>query len=310
MVLADLIVGKFLRNLYFKQTSGLYYRTTYAIDSTEAEVLIFGSSRANHHYVPEIFEETLKLSCYNTGRDGNSILYNYAIFESVIKRYSPKLIILDIVPGDMSFSDYSYERLTSLLPYYKDHPEIRETVHLRGQFEKYKLISSIYPFNSSLITILIGTSELNKERKPDIKGYIPLYGIMQDTIPVRKSFSSDKLDKNKLQALEAIFKTCNEKGVQIVLVTSPYFAQIEMDYSQNLVSELCDKYQIDFLDYSKSDVFINSATSFVDFQHLNQEGAIMFSKITATVINQKIKRDTLDDDIVLGAWNILPEISK
>ena len=42
-------------------------------ESTE-DVLIFGSSRAKHHYVPDVIEDSLKVSCYNTGEDGNGII--------------------------------------------------------------------------------------------------------------------------------------------------------------------------------------------------------------------------------------------
>ena len=38
------------------------------------DVLIMGSSRAHHHYVPEIISDSLGLSCYNTGKDGNGII--------------------------------------------------------------------------------------------------------------------------------------------------------------------------------------------------------------------------------------------
>src|SRR5574338_1233267 len=80
LFLLDLAVGSLLKHFYFKQGSGLLYRTTYAMDSTRADILIFVSSTANHHYVPALFEDQLHLSCYNSGRDGNSILYSYAVF--------------------------------------------------------------------------------------------------------------------------------------------------------------------------------------------------------------------------------------
>jgi hypothetical protein len=76
----DRVGGAILRHYYFSQTSGSWYRTTYSIDSTRADILVFGSSRANHHYVPEVFEDSLNMSFYNTGQDGNLILNNYAIF--------------------------------------------------------------------------------------------------------------------------------------------------------------------------------------------------------------------------------------
>ena len=81
--LFDRGIGMILKHFYFRQGFGERSRTTYVIDSTSAEIIILGSSRANHSYVPEIFESRLSYSCYNAGRDGNFILYNYAIFNAI-----------------------------------------------------------------------------------------------------------------------------------------------------------------------------------------------------------------------------------
>ena len=97
ILILDFLIGKSLEYFYFKQKSGLQYRTTYSIDSTRAEILVFGSSRANHHYVPEVFEDSLKMSFYNTGRDGNRLLYNFAVFSSILKRDTPKIVILILI---------------------------------------------------------------------------------------------------------------------------------------------------------------------------------------------------------------------
>jgi hypothetical protein len=62
IALFDLMIGFLLNYLYFRQKSGLFYRATYAIEKTNADVLVFGSSRANHHYVPEVFEKRFRMS--------------------------------------------------------------------------------------------------------------------------------------------------------------------------------------------------------------------------------------------------------
>ena len=38
--------------------------------------------RAAHYYVPQIFEDSLGLSCYNAGSDGMCIYYHYGILAS------------------------------------------------------------------------------------------------------------------------------------------------------------------------------------------------------------------------------------
>ncbi len=170
IMIFDLGIGSVLRTFYFRQESGTCYRTTYSVDSTLADILVIGSSRANHGYVPEIFENRLASTFYNTGKDGNYILYNYAIFKAITKRYNPKMIIFDIRPEDFAYNAYEYDRLSLLLPYYQAHPEIAEIVSLKGPFEKIKLRSAIYPYNSMIFRIVMGNLEYNKKESWMIMG--------------------------------------------------------------------------------------------------------------------------------------------
>ena len=109
--LLDFSIGQILRYFYFKSECGRQYRATYAIEKTTADVLIFGSSRAYHHYIPPLIENKLKQSCYNTGSPGQYLLYNYATLKAVLKRYTPKIIILDVTAGDLKTG---YEHLDDI----------------------------------------------------------------------------------------------------------------------------------------------------------------------------------------------------
>src|SRR5689334_2310832 len=93
----DYVCGAVLHYFYFRQSSGWNYRTTYSMEKTTDSLLIFGSSRAVQQYHPEVLEKRLNLSYYNCGRDGNFMLYNYAVLRSVLKRHSPKMIIFDFI---------------------------------------------------------------------------------------------------------------------------------------------------------------------------------------------------------------------
>ena len=162
----DYCVGQLLSYFYFKQKSGVDYRTTYSINITKEDILIFGSSRANHHYHPHIFKSRLHMSYYNAGRDGTSIIYHYALLKGVLKRYSPKIIILDILNKEFQKNADSYEKISPLLPYYNSHPEIRSIVQLRSRYEKHKLFSKIYPFNSAVLKIAMGNAGTGKKLNP------------------------------------------------------------------------------------------------------------------------------------------------
>src|SRR5882762_3088655 len=82
----DFSIGHVLRYYFYKQECGRQYRAIYAIDKTKADVLVFGSSTAYHHYVPPVIEKKLNETCYNVGSPGQGILFEYAVLKAVLKR--------------------------------------------------------------------------------------------------------------------------------------------------------------------------------------------------------------------------------
>ena len=276
----DYIIGEILRNLYFKQDSGYLYRTTYALDSTKADILIFGSSTANHHYYPPLFEKRLNMTVYNTGRDGNTVFYNYAVLKSVLKRYTPKIAILNFDIGEFEKEQDSYDRLSSLLPYFKEHPNIRPIIELRGPYEKYKLLSKIYPFNSLIFSIGIGNTDYNRSRKniDDEQGYVPLTNHWNKKIYNDTSNIKYKLDSNKIDALKSFIKDCVNSNIQLFIFISPRFIKYDSkDQSIEIMRAIAKVFAIPFYDYSKDSFFWSHPELFDDQTHMNDSGAKVFS---------------------------------
>ncbi|MFZ2338515.1 MAG: hypothetical protein WAW07_02195 [Bacteroidales bacterium] len=274
-----------MKTFYFRQESGTYFRTTYSIDSTNAKIIILGSSRANHSYVPEIFEDKFMSTCYNTGKDGNFILFNYAVFKAICNRYDPEIIIFDIRPTDLAFNAFEYDRLSDLLPYCHSHPEIDEIVSLRGPFEKIKQFSEIYPYNSMIFRIAMGNLNFNKTREQDEKGYMPFFTTMQsekiDTL-INVPF---KVDEIKIDAIKDIISTCQQKNIALIFVFSPFWYLMQTTPADNILNELCSQNGIPFINMSNDSTFMNNPQYFADKSHLNDEGARAFSSL----LIQKIK---------------------
>ena len=74
----------------------------------------------------------------------------------------------------------SYDKLSALLPYYKNHSEIRKIVDLKSNLEKFKMLSHIYPFNSTLSYIILGNTNYNQKRRNEINGYVPFIKIWKE----------------------------------------------------------------------------------------------------------------------------------
>jgi hypothetical protein len=276
----DFIIGSTLRYFYFNQESGAEYRATYVMQQADEELLVFGSSRALHHYQSTILEDRMKLTTYNAGRNGNPILYHLAIFKSVIKRYHPRLVILDININEFQKIEGSYDVLSTLLPYYKSHPEVRSIVKLKSNFEQLKLCSQIYPYNSLMFTIAAGNIEFNKQRREDINGYMLLNNTWKKRIELENKFPVYEVDSVKIDALKTFINRCKENNIGLVLVFSPYFKMFqETNNSIVIAKEIASKNKIRFIDFTNDERFITKPKYFADYTHLNDEGATLFTNI-------------------------------
>ncbi|MEO6136078.1 MAG: hypothetical protein ABIP35_13060 [Ginsengibacter sp.] len=276
----DFSIGRILKSFYFTQDSGLLFRTTFAMDSTTAQMLIFGSSTANHHYEPHSFENRLNVSLYNAGRDGNNIFYHFAVLQGILIRYSPKIAILDFNKLEFAKNPDSYDRITSLLPYYETNPKIRSIIELKSPYEKYKLLSKIYPFNSILFTVAVGNLDVNKDRKNnnDIDGYIPISKVWKNPLSLDTPVLKYEIDSNKVKYFRSFITECIKSDVNLFIVVSPRFIKYTTeDISIALAHEISDEFNIPFYDFSNDPYFLNHPELFADISHLNQNGAKIYS---------------------------------
>ena len=280
--LGDLIIGTSLDYLYQNVKSGNLYRTSYSINKSSADIFIFRNSRANHHYNPKIIEEETGLTSYNTGRDGQSIFFSTSVFKLILKRHKPKLVILDY-GSNFQFSEKHYDRISSLLPYYRRHKELDDIITLRSRFEKLKLYSKIYPFNSLITTIIIGNISYNKIRQGFVyNGFIPVSGTAKSITGSIKTIPElpNNIDSNLVKKFEEFILIAKDKNINVVVVYSPkLFKKNKFDISLNIAMNICKENDVKFIDLSESPVFIHKNNLFTDRVHLNSDGANLFTKL-------------------------------
>lgn len=144
LVLAiDMAVGLIFPMLVSNAKGGDNKRNNYICNDTKEDILVFGSSRAIHHYNPEMISDSTGMTCYNCGQDGNGIILNHARLKIITERYAPKYIIYDVTPGfDLLAGDDNHKYLGMLRAYYDRNgiPGIFESV---DQTEKYKMQSLV-----------------------------------------------------------------------------------------------------------------------------------------------------------------------
>lgn len=256
----------------------------YACKESNEDVIIMGSSRASHHYVPQIITDSLGLSCFNAGQDGNGIILQYGRWKMLSERYSPRMIIYDINPSFDFLENDNMAYVDRLKPFAGDR-KVRDYIGEIFPMEQLKLMSQMYRYNYKFIEMVsdygkgIGNS-----------GYLPLYGqIRQEVVDGYESkVSSIEYDEAKLKYLECLARECKEKGVKLVLAVSPYYGGGSYDLNTFAsVKEMANKNGADFL-YYNTDEYDFNPDYFKDSYHLNDNGAVKFSSDLAGKLKEII----------------------
>ncbi len=276
VTLIDVVFGKGCDYLYKNSKGGDTYKINYAISEGSADVLIMGSSRASHHYVPQILSDSLNMSVYNLGIDGSGVILADGFYRLIAERYKPKYIIYELTP---SFDIYQYSGdvnntryLSQLKPYYKEKclSGIFEDVN---PGEKLKLRSGLYRYNTTFLNLF---RFYLRGMENDLKGYVPLEGTMNKYH--REEESAKLIDRLKLKYLEKFIADCEQNGSKILFVISPKYGvstsaayepaiSLCKDHGFIVLNHYCDMQQMDF---------------FKDSNHLNSKGAAVFSRLIAS----------------------------
>jgi len=293
VIACDFTAGKVLDYVYFHTTSGKYNKLNYVIRKSKEDILVFGNSHAECHYIPSIIKDSLHESCFNAGFRNQDILFTYAIHETILDRFSPKLIIFNIDKEMLYANKEAYEnqkgKLSELLPFCNKEQGIRSVIEDRSIFEKFKLQSGIYPFNSSvvyLIKYLLSHSDNYKD------GYYPIFGKLNPASETKKDLSGAKavehLNRELVGKMLEIFDHFHAHNTRIVAVISPTFRKYWL--INDSVASIFSRQGIPLLNYSRDQRFHNNASYFSDDHHLNNEGAKLFSAIVAHDIKTILKK--------------------
>lgn len=285
--IGDRFLGYGLKNLYFKQKNGAEARLTKILDSTVADIMVFGSSRAFHHYNPVVIQKGTGETFYNCGFDGQFLYFNSNLIKAVVHRHKPKTIIFELMMADFCYQQKSIDRLGAFYPYLDYHFELKEIPQMKGPFENLKLLSKIYPYNSNLLTLLFGIKE--NKKNADINGFIALEGS-EDPTPQVFNPNKNVIQPNNIfiQSFESIISFCKKENIRLIVVVSPYYFKFtEKAKTLTMAEEMLKRGNTEFYDFSADTSFLNHPELFADEEHLNRKGAIEFSQKINSILNSK-----------------------
>lgn len=269
VIIVDLLVSTMIEKK-MQDSYNLKIQSTHTVDS---EIAIVGASRASHHFIPRMLEDSLGMSTYNYGIDGRNIYVHYAVVKSILanSRKKPEIIILDLSNVDIfDLPGYNKERLNVLYPYFKDSVAHEVLADLLDKEELAVIsLSGLYRHNSNLF--LYARDQL-ASGNDSLKGYVPLYNVWNKEKGVKEA-SKEKIDAEKVEYLEKLIEEGKKEGINFVLVTSPTYAHNKDNRWTDKIKEIANKENVKYLNFENDSVFMAHIDWFSDPDHLNDTGA-------------------------------------
>lgn len=282
----DFGVGKFFDWAMTKMPSEgeRVAKSDYVINKVDADFIVIGSSRAEAHYDSKVIQDAFpEYSVFNCGVDGQLFNYINTAFNSIMDRYSPKVVVWDFQLKDLV--DDTPMNLSLLYPYYYQNENVKKALDDQDATLKYVLWNNCYRYNGTAGRILraMRMSERNKmgfSAHPTDR--------TRNLIPENNSIHADmKINENRISKIEHSIKRAKEQGIDVVFCVSPYLSQISEKHPTLIeLKSLSDKYSIRFIDLSQLDGFVGDEKFWYDGGHLNAEGAEKFTKILVNNLKQ------------------------
>ena len=271
-IIIDSLFGILCEKLANSSKGGDTAKYHYIAEECNDEILIMGSSRCSHHYIPSMFLDSLNSSCYNCGIDGNGIITMYGLLNVILEYNTPDIIVYDITHSfDLQKND-NIKYLGKLKRFY-NNKEIKTIFEKIDKKETYKMFSSMYQYNSTLLQLIADNISPQQDNN---NGYKALHGCI-DSQPKYNDVKTIKYDPQKLDFIEQFILKCNGK-TQLIFTISPYYFPPYDDIYEP-VRKLCHKHNIPLLEHHNNTLFVKQKKYFKDSVHLNHEGAELYTRI-------------------------------
>ena len=236
-------------------------------------MVIIGASTASRHYIPQQISDTLSMSVYNCGLDGCYLLSQCCLINTILDRYTPKVVLWEIGGQSLSPRNDEYDHVDYFYPYYSNK-HCKLYINSVDKYQKYCMLSKMYQNNSDVDKYL--QAFLDKETFDN--GYWPLPNDGKHPTKIGKDVICNIVDENKEEILDRTLMRLQESDVKVLFVQSPQYhdgvAKESASYKELL--SIADKHNIPFMNFSNA---IDDPMLFSDAEHMNEKGAQAFMEL-------------------------------
>lgn len=287
----DFAFGKVFDNMLSKiGPNGFLGKSYYTLNDVEDDVIVVGSSRAVHNYIPSVMSDSLGMNVYNVAQDGCFFAHNVAVINTIVDRYSPKIILWEVRPNYIygEKNDFS-----ALYPYYRNqYPEIKFMINGFCDYDEVaKLQSNIYRYNSKVLNLIVRYILAKPGYSDPNFGYVVLPPKkLRVPIPMLTPESkNEKINQDKIEVFIRMVNKLKLKGVKLILMDSPFYCNANDKREREAFTALCDSLKVPFFYNEHLSLFMENSQYFNDVSHLNSLGAELYTPIAIRQIKSVLE---------------------
>ena len=254
------------------------------------QIAISGSSRARYHYAADSMEPRLGARVHNFGRGGQfSSIFQYVVAQLVLEETVPEVWVIE---ADARLYRGDDGRVSELLPYTPVNDAILRAVSGDSRLARARNWSRIYPYNSLAPRLV--AARLAPVKGVPRNGFKVRPGALERRNaaldPLRESEMFPPVDSVRLDYLARLVAELRDHGVRVMAVRSPFYANDStsrrlLQREGRELAEVFASLDVPFVDFA-GDAYpqFAPAASFADRRHLDEEGALRFSRLIADSI--------------------------
>ena len=253
----------------------------------DANVFIYGSSRAWVHINPQMIGENVGRPAYNFGVDGHNFGLQYLRHEMLLKyNKAPKVIIhsVDMFTLTRQKDLYNFQQF---LPYMFYNSELNNYLLRYNGFKPmdFKIPMLRYRLAPVAIKEVLGqVSGLDANVPVRINGFQAQDRVWDGKFEEAKrslKVISVPIDPEMVKLFDDYLSDCQKRHIKVILVYTPEYIEGQLFESNrndviSIYKDLAKKHDIPYLDYSKDPLTLDKKY-FYNATHMNRVGTELFN---------------------------------
>jgi hypothetical protein len=254
-----------------------------------AQIVISGSSRALVHYDPRVIQKITGRSAWNLGRNAAQTDMQWAFLKAYLHRNAkPQIVVHNLDPYSFVLTKELYDP-AQYLPYLDEDAIYEPLRRIDPAVWKWKYLPlygyAVEDMSFAWVKALRALMGFNPQEDYFL-GYNPR--ALQWTGDFERFKAHNvtgvnvEIQPEAIRLLEELVQTCQSQGIQVVLVFSPEYKEMQA-LTKNRAEvfrkfrEIAARYGVPFWDYSQAPLCENREL-FYNSQHMNYRGAEIFSE--------------------------------